>query len=326
MAKYKVVVTDYVFPNIEPEREILEPIGAEVISAQCHGVEELIHFTKDADGILNCYFKPIGEDIFKASPKLKVVVRYGIGIDTIDIPAATKHGVMVANVPDYCLDEVSDHTIALLFALSRKIVLSDKRVKSSDYSISYLKPLFKLRGKTIGFLGFGRIAKLVAEKISAFGFRFIFYDPYMDKKFENAEQVFLDELLIKSDFLLIHSPETEETKHLLNREKLLLMKPTAYIINTARGGIIDTEVLIEMLKTNKLAGAALDVVEGVHQISSEHPFCSMDNVILTPHSAWYSEESIRELQTKAAKEIFRVLRGEKPKFLLNPQVMGGKKP
>ncbi|MFH0795490.1 MAG: C-terminal binding protein [Candidatus Omnitrophota bacterium] len=322
MKKFKVAVSDYVFPDLKPEEEILSPLGVEILSGQSRSVEELIALTKEADALLNCYFKPVGEEVFRASPRLKTVVRYGIGVDTIDIPAATRYGIMVANIPDYCLEEVSDHTISLIFALSRKIVLSDKKVKEGDYSLSYLKPIFKLQGKTIGFLGFGRIAQMVAKKLANFGLKFIFYDPYLkEDAVEKTQKVSLQEILSSSDYLLVHTPETKETAHLLNRETLSLMKPTACLINTARGGIIDTPALIEMLQSGKLAGAGLDVMEGIPPINPDHLLCKMDNVILTPHSAWYSEDALRELQTKAAQEVARVLSGEKPRSLLNPEVL-----
>ena len=324
MAEYRVAVSDYVFPDILPEKAVLEPMGVEITAKQCKSVEELISITRDADVLLNCYFKPVGEDVFKNSPKLKAVVRYGIGVDTIDIKAATAFGVMVANVPDYCIDEVSDHTVALMLCLARKISISDRTVKAGDYSLSCLKPLFKLRGQTVGFLGFGRIARMVAQKISCFGCNMIFYDKNV-RESRIAEKAGFEAVLLRSDFLLIHLPETSETRKILNLNTLAKMKPGAFLINTARGGIVDTEALVEMLSAGRLSGAALDLIEGVPPISSEHPLCKMDNVILTPHSAWYSESAITELQRKAAEEAARVIRGEAPKSLLNPEVSAKKR-
>ncbi len=322
MAKYKVVVTDYIFPNLDPEKKILEPLGAEVLGGRCQSIEEVISISKEALGILNTYFKPIGQEIFQACSKLKVVVRYGIGVDTIDIPAATRHGIMVVNVPDYCQEEVADHTTGLLLALARKIVLSNKRVKSGEWDLSYLKPLARLKGQTVGFLGFGRIARLVAKRLTSFGMNLIFYDPYIQENVvENASNVTLEEALRQGDFLLIHTPETEETRHLLNRERFALMKRTACIINTARGGVIETSALIESLQSGRLAGAALDVIEGIPPITPDHPLSQMDNVILTPHSAFYSEDSMINLQVKAAQEVARVISGERPLSLMNPEVL-----
>lgn len=180
--KFKVAISDYVFPDTKIEKKILRQIGAEIVAKQCKSVKELISITKDADGLLNCYFKPVGEKVFKESPKLKVVVRYGIGVDTIDVKAATKYGIMVANVPDYCIDEVSNHTIALLLSLVRKIIISDKKVKNGNYSLSYLKPMLKIEGKIAGFIGFGRIGRAVAKKLSNFKLKFVFYDPYINEK------------------------------------------------------------------------------------------------------------------------------------------------
>ena len=322
MAKYKVAVTDYLFPNLDPEKQILEPLGAEILAKQCQNVEEVISISEDATAILNTYFKPIGQEVFQACSKLKVVVRYGIGVDTIDIPAATRHGIMVANVPDYCQEEVADHTTGLLLALARKIVLSNKRVKNGEWDLSYLKPLARLKGQTVGFLGFGRIARLVAKRLTSFGMNLIFYDPYIQENVvENARKVTLEEALRQGEFLLIHTPETEETRHLLNRERFALMKRTACIINTARGGVIETSALIESLQSGRLAGAALDVIEGIPPITPDHPLSQMDNVILTPHSAFYSEDSMINLQIKAAQEVARVISGERPLSLMNPEVL-----
>jgi D-3-phosphoglycerate dehydrogenase len=322
MAKHTVVVTDHVFPNLDPEKKVLEPLGVELLGGQCHNLEEIISLSKDASAILNCYFKPIGEEIFQASSRLKAVVRYGIGVDTIDIPAATRHGIMVANVPDYCQEEVADHTTALLLALARKIVRANNKAKGGEWDLSCLKPMIRLKGQTVGFVGFGRIARLVANRVASFGMSLIFYDPYIQENVvDNANKVALEEVLRQSDFVLIHTPETEETRHLLNRERFALMKQTACIINTARGGIVDTSALIESLQSGRLAGAALDVIEGIPPITPDYPLCQMDNVILTPHAAFYSEDSMVDLQVKAAQEVARVLSGDKPLSLLNPDVL-----
>jgi D-3-phosphoglycerate dehydrogenase len=322
MAKHKVVVTDHVFPNLDPEKKVLEPLGVELLGGQCQSLEEIISLSKDASAILNCYFKPIGEEIFQACSRLKAVVRYGIGVDTIDISAATRHGIMVANVPDYCQEEVADHTTALLLALARKIVRANNKVKGGEWDLSYLKPMIRLKRQTVGFVGFGRIARLVAHRVASFGMSLIFYDPYIQENvIDNANKVTLEEVLTQSDFVLIHTPETEETRHLLNKERFALMKQTACILNTARGGIIETAALIESLQTGRLAGAALDVIEGIPPITPDHPLCQMDNVILTPHTAFYSEDSMIDLQVKAAQEVARVLSGDKPHSLLNPEVL-----
>jgi D-3-phosphoglycerate dehydrogenase / 2-oxoglutarate reductase len=322
MARFKVVVSDHAFSNVDPERRILEPLGAEVIERQCQSLEELLLIARDADALLVTYVKPIGEELFKANPRLRVVVRYAIGIDTLDIPAATRYGILMVNVPEYCLDEVSDHTIALFFALARKVVISDKKARSGDWNLLFLKPLPKLQGKTVGFLGFGRIGQRVAKKLGSMDLQFVYYDPYVQQEqIENARKASLEEVLRRSDFLSIHAPETKETKHLLNRQTLALMKPTAFLINTARGGLVDTNALVARLQAGQLAGVALDVIENTESLPADHPLCSMDNVILTPHSAWYSDESEVELQIIAAEEVARALRGETPKALLNPEVL-----
>ncbi|MGB7295086.1 MAG: C-terminal binding protein [Candidatus Aminicenantales bacterium] len=322
MSKFKVVVSDYNFKNLEKEKEIIESLGAKLVPCQCKSLEELSFEARDADCLLIQYFRPVGEDLFGSCTRLRAVVRYGIGVDNIDIEAANRYGVMVVNVPDFCLDEVSDHAVAFILNLARKIKFQDSLVKKGSYDWKASIPLFRLKGKTVGLLGYGKIARLVAKKMLAFDTQVLFYDPFVEEdSSEKCKKVSLEELFSQSDFLSIHTPETNKTKHLLDSKKIGLMKKGSFLINTSRGGIIDTEALIRSLESGHLAGAALDVIEGVPPISLELPICRMENVILTPHSAWYSEDSIKEVQEEAAKEVKRVLKGEVPKNLLNPDVL-----
>jgi D-3-phosphoglycerate dehydrogenase len=322
MDKPKVVFIDHIFPDLRTERAILEPLGIELIEGHCKSVEEVISLTQTAVAMMATSFKPINEDIFRVCPKLKFIIRMGIGVDTIDLPAATRYGICVCNVPDFCLQEVSDHTVALLLSLARKITLADSRMKKGEFSYLYLRPIARLQGRTVGFLGFGRIARLVANKISPFGVRMLFYDPYVSEETrEGCSKTSLEETLHESDFLCVHVPETGETHHLLNRETLALMKPSAYVINTARGGIIDTSALIQMLQSGRLAGAALDVVENETGLLPDHPLCLMENVILTPHVGWYSEDSIQQVRVDAATEVVRFLKGQTLRALVNPEVL-----
>jgi D-3-phosphoglycerate dehydrogenase / 2-oxoglutarate reductase len=321
--KKKVVFIDSIFPDVNIEKSILEPLNVELINKNCKNIKEIIEIANDAVAIMTTVFKPVGEEIFASCPSLKLVIRTGIGFDTIDVDAATKHDIYVCNVPEFCIQEVSDHTVALLLNLSRKITIANARMKGGEFSYyDYLKPITRLQGKTVGFLGFGKIARLVALKLNPFGLKMNFFDPYVNQKNNyNIIKVSFKEIFQKSDFLCIHLPETEKTYHLINRDTLSLMKPTAYIINTSRGGIIDNSALIESLSLGKLGGAALDVAENETTLCPENALCQMENVILTPHAAWYSEDSIDELRKSAASQVALFIKGEPLTSLVNPEVL-----
>ena len=321
--KYKVVVTDWVFENLEPEAEILAPVGGEIVAIQAKSQDELIEVARDADAILNTYFGPIDEHVIGQLEKCKVIVRYGIGVDTIDILSATKHGIMIANVPDYCIDEVSEHTMALMLALARKLFVADQTARGGDWVLGPLKPLQRVAGQTAGVVGFGRIGRSVAAKAKAFGMNVLCFDPVVSKQDAakaGAESVSLDELLAQSDFVLLHCPANEKTRHLIGEAQLKAMKKTAFLVNTARGALVDTPALATALKAGEIAGAALDDVDS--KPPTEHAALLADcaNVILTPHSAWFSAAALHDLQRLAAEEVKRVLSGEKPKSFLNPEV------
>lgn len=322
--RYKVAVTDYIFPNLDIEAAILSKVQAEIVAEQCKTEDDVIALAKDADAIMNTYYGPISEYVISNLEKSRIIVRFGIGVDTIDIPAATKYGIMVANIPDYCIEEVSDHAASCILALGRKIVFSDRTMRAGVWGIKHLKPMGSFSGKTLGIIGFGRIGRLVAKKLKPFGFNIVFYDPFMDSNMGtefNARKLELDELLKRSDFITIHSPATKENHHLLNKARFDMMKDGVYIVNTARGELIDTDALIEALKSQKVAGAALDVIENVPPLENIDEMTGMDNVILTPHSAWYTDEAIIALRTLASEEVVRVLTGDRPKNLLNPEVL-----
>jgi D-3-phosphoglycerate dehydrogenase len=322
MARFKVVVTDYVFEKFEAEQEVLRAVGAELSVHQCKTQAEMREAVRDADGVLNTYLLGLDASVFATAPKLKVVVRYGIGLDTINVPDATKAGIQVANVPDYCIEEVSDHALALFLGLARKVVLSDVRVKGGQWSLSYVKPLKGITAMTAGIIGYGRIGRAIADRVRAFGPKVVFFDPAVKGATGADRGVSLEELLATSDAVFVQCPATGATRHLLNRERFAMMKQKPLVINTARGSIIDTPSIVWALETGLISGAGLDVLDDEADVTkSDYPLKKFDNVILTPHSAWFSSAAVARLQRKAAEEVARVLAGKRPLSLANPEVL-----
>jgi len=319
--KWKVLITDYLFKTIEYERKILSEIGAEVIEAQCKTEDEVIEKAKGIEGLI-VERAPITRKVIELLPRLKVVARYGIGIDVIDLKAASEHKVFVLNVPDYCIDEVSDHALALLLASARKIIPLNNYIKSGNWEFHFAQPFYRIKGRILGLIGFGNIARKLAEKAKSLGLSLLTYDPYISNKvmknYEYVKNVDFLELLKKSDFISIHVPLTKNTKNMISFKEINLMKKSANIINTSRGGIINEEDLTEALISKRIAGAALDVFE--KEPLNNNLLLKQDNVILTPHVAYHSEESQIELQTKAAEGVRDVLLGKRPKYLINKEI------
>lgn len=326
VGRYKVVVTDHVFADLDIERSRLAEIGAELRQAAGTSESQIEEAARDADGLLVCYAK-ITRPLIQSLERCRVIARYGIGVDNIDLEAATEKGIPVANVPDYCLDEVSDHTVALLLACARQIPQLDCLVRKGVWDFKPRSPLFRLRGKVLGLLGLGKIARAVAEKARAFGLEVLAYDPYVTGEEADKLGVSLvgwEELLERSDFVSVHVPLTAETKGKLDRSAFQRMKPTAFLINTARGEVVDEIALQEALASGEIAGAGLDVVCG-GEPSSGNPLLKMDSTILTPHAAFYSEESMRELRSRAVEEVVRGLTGQPLRSLVNRGVLHGPK-
>jgi len=317
--KPKIVITDCDHPSIEIEKKILSEIKPELILADCNSEEEVIKVAHDADGIINQY-APITKKAIESLKKCKVIARYGVGVDNIDVKAASDHKIIVANVPDYCIDEVSTHAMALILACARGITLLDNKIKEKRWDFTLAKPLFRTKGKTLGLFGLGQIARAVARKASGFGLKVIAYDPYVSKVDENIKLVEFSELLSNSDFISIHAPLTDKTRNVFGEDELKAMKKTAYLINTARGLIINEKNLYVALKGKWIAGAALDVIEK-EPPDWENPLLRLENLILSPHISFYSEESYIELKTKVAEAVLSVLKGELPRAIVNPQVI-----
>jgi D-3-phosphoglycerate dehydrogenase len=314
-----VVVTDYDHSSLELERKVLNEINPEFVAAHCTTEEEVIEAARDADGIINQY-APITRRVIESLKRCKVIARYGIGVDNIDVEAATEYGIIVANLPGYCVDEVSTHAMALILACARKITLLDNLVKQKIWDFALARPVLRTRGRVLGLFGLGEIGRMVAEKTSKFGFKVIAYDPYVTKIDRGIELVGFPQLLSDSDFISIHAPLTRKTRHIFGENELKAMKKSAYLINTARGSIINEKVLYKALKDKWIAGAALDVMEK-EPPDWENPLLKLNNLIVTPHVSFYSEESFAYLKTKTAEAVLSVLKGGLPGAIVNPQVI-----
>jgi D-3-phosphoglycerate dehydrogenase len=308
MARPLIAVTDSVFPSLDPAMAALKRIDPEVRMAKSGSAEDILAVARDADAVLVTYAKLPG-DLLRQLKRCKVIGRFGLGVDNIDIPAATQCGITVTYVPDYCLHEVSDHAMALLLALVRKIPFSNRLVQSGRWEMPAVVPIRRLRGQVLGLVGFGNIPRAVAPKAQAFGMRVVTHDPYVSPQVLSAagvEGVSFERLLETSDYVSIHAP-------LLPAR----MKKGAFLVNTARGPLIDEPALIAALDSGHLGGAALDVV-AVEPLAKDSGLMGRDNVILTPHTAFYSIEALEELQTKCATDVARVLSGEKPVYPVKP--------
>src|SRR5215471_18042152 len=312
-----VAVADSVFPNLDPAREVLSSIGADLQLAPEPTRDAILRVAAPADALLVTYAK-ITADMIAEMRRCRIISRFGIGVDNVDLDAATAAGIVVTKVPDYCIDEVSDHAMALLLALVRKVPSSNAQVHAGRWEMKGVVPIHRLRGRILGLVGFGRIPQLVAPKAKAFGLRVIVHDPFVQADViarERVDQVDFDELLSESDYVSIHTPLLPETRNLFSTETLGKMKPGAYLINTARGPIVDEQALARALDAGQLAGAALDVMPTEPPAGS--PLLGRDNVIITPHTSFYSEESLLELQRKAAQEVADVLTGKPAKNPVN---------
>ena len=326
MSRFKVVVTDYIYPSLDTEREVLAAIDAELVPCQCKTLDDARRAVAGADGVLNTYFRPLDGQVMDAMPNCRIIVRYGIGVDTINIPDATARGIMVANVPDYGIAEVSDQALAFTLALVRKLPQADRRVHRGEWDPTALKPIRRLSALTVGIIGLGRIGRVIARKLVAFGPTLVFHDPYLTADtVEGARRVDLPELFRIADVVIVQAPATKETRHLLDRQAFAAMQRRPIVVNCARGDLIDTAALIEALQTGQVSGAGLDVVEP-EPLPADSPLRTFENVMITPHAAWYSVEALAALQRLAAEEVARALLGERPKSLLNPEVWERRKP
>lgn len=318
MANPLVAVTDHVFPNLEPTKQVLSELHAELKLAKATTPEAILEVAREADGVIVCYAK-MPASVIDQLKNCKVMARTGIGVDNVDIDAASRRGIVVTNVPEYCEDEVSDHAMAMLLALVRKIPFANKRAHAGKWETGAVNPIHRLRGRTLGLVGLGKIPKLVAAKAQAFGLHVQTYDPYIPAEVAaklGVKSVSLPELLSTSDYVSIHAPLTPETKNMFNADAFRRMKRGALLVNTARGPLVDVEALVDALDMGQLAGAALDVLPQ-EPPPADSRLLGRDDVILTPHMGFYSEESMIDLQTKAAQQVALVLSGKEPRYPVN---------
>lgn len=321
MAKYKIVFTDYYYPNNDREVEILRQLGdVEIVDCtklEAGGVKEAEHvikYAKDADAII-CQFADFSRNVIARLEKCQIIARYAIGVDIIDVKAAKERGIVVANVPDYCIEEVSDSAIAHMLNCVRKVSLANSLLRRGEWDYPKIKPIHRFAEATIGLIAFGNIAKRVAEKLRPFNVTLLAFDPYLKNmgSYDWVTLVSLEELLSRADIISIHAPITKETQHLLNKEKFDLMKAGVILVNTSRGGLIDESALLEALESGKVAMAGLDVLDTPDpEYAASALLQYTDRVIVTPHTGWYSEESIVELQEKTARNVYEMLQNGQP--------------
>jgi D-3-phosphoglycerate dehydrogenase / 2-oxoglutarate reductase len=315
-SKGMIFIADYDFGDVSIERGIIEGAGFELVAAQCKNEDEVIEYGRDADGVLAQY-APIGARAINAFTRCRVIARYGTGVDIVDVETATRRGIQVTNAPnDWCAEEVADHAVALWLTATRKICQYDRAVRGGEWRWQTGQPIWRLRGRVFGLLSFGAIARSIAERVRPFGVEIWAYDPFLDPaelQQRDVQAVSFDRLVQGADYLVIQAPLTPETRHLFNRETLRRMKPTAILINTARGPIVEDAALRQALAEGWIAGAALDDIEE-EPAKQRHwrpvnLLFQLKDVIITPHAAYYSEESIRAVRRIAAEEAVRVLSG-----------------
>lgn len=318
MARFRVVLTDARHSSYELEKKILQQADAELIICNCVTQQDVINACADADGIL-LDMAPMSAECIAALKHCRVINRYGVGYDNVDIEAATKKGIQVTYVPDYCAQDVSDHALALLMSCLRQTALRDRKVRQGQWNIQ-AGPSFRLQGKTLGVLGAGRIARELIHKVSGFGLRQVLaYDPYVSQEALaqiGAKKATKEEVLQQADFISLHMPVTPETRGMIDEAAIALMKPTAILINTGRGPLIDDAALLRALREKRICAAGLDT-HCIEPIPADSGYLQLDNVILTDHTAYNTVEGVEELKTKSARNIVDVLLGNPVHYPVN---------
>lgn len=311
----KVLITDHPWPDLEIERSILEPAGIDIVDAPAQDEQTLCEHATDVQVIATCWAH-VTENVIRAATDCRLICRMGIGLDNIDITTATSLKIPVTNVPDYCVEEVADHTLALLLSLTRNVAFFHFRTKRGEYDLTAGPPMQRLRGRRLGLIGFGRIGREVYQRASAFGFDVVASTPSQNAHGTDCQMVSLDELLTTSDIISLHAPLTPQSAHLLNRQSIARMKPGVLIINTSRGGLIDSDALEEALLTGHVGGAGLDVFEPEPPDLSRALYTN-EKVIVTPHAAFVSLAAVTDLRTRVARQITTLHNGGVPDNIVN---------
>lgn len=315
---FKVVVSDKRHADYSIEEKILKECGADLVVLNCTTEKEMIENCSDADGVL-LDMAPMTRDVVKAMSKCKVVSRYGVGFDNVDVQACTEKGICVANVPDYCCDDVSEMALALLFACQRQVCLRDRKIREGLWNLQF-QNTFRIKGKVLSLIGFGRISRALAQKVSGFEFKEILvFDPYIDEEVisrAGGRKVSFEEALSQGDYISLHMPVTNETRGMINEKAFELMKHTAILINTSRGPLIKDDALISALKNKRIAFAGLDT-HNIEPLPADSELLKLENCVLTDHAAYNTREAVEELKRKAALNIKAVLEGNKAPYCIN---------
>jgi len=322
MPRHTVAVTDHLFPSMDDEARMFREMDTELAIGQCKGEDEVIALCRNADAVLNTYAR-MTPRVIESLERCKVIVRFGIGYDNVDVEAATRCGVMVANTTEYCIDEVADQAMAMLLACGRGLFPAARIARDGTWDLAKMPVLRRLRGQTLGLVGIGQIGKAVAARAHGFGLKVLASDPYVDEAAARelgAEPVDLDTLLSASDYVSVHVPLMPATEGMMNAAVFAKMKPTAFLINVARGRIVNQAELVRAVEQENVAGAGLDVLEQ-EPCAPGDAIANLDNVILTPHSAWYSEEARADMRRRAVGQVVSVLNGELPYSLINREVV-----
>jgi len=324
----KVVITDYDFGDIDIEREILEAVGATVVGLQAKTESDLFEEARDCAAIMNQYAR-VGADTISRMGQCQVIARYGVGVDIVDVDSATEKGILVTNVQDYCTEEVADHAVALWLTLARKLPDYDRATHRGEWRWQSGQPVYRLRGRTMGVVSLGKIGQAITQRAQAFGVEIIAYDPFLPADVARGlgvELVSKDALLARSDYVLMQAPMTPDTRHFLSTDEFAAMKPGAILVNTGRGPTVDNKALYVALTEGDLAAAGLDDPEEEPAKRAtwhpdDNPLFSLPNVMVTPHAAYYSEESIRTARETAATQVAKVLSGQEPDFPVNASAL-----
>ncbi len=317
----RVAIADAGYLSYDVERRVAASIGAGLEVRQCATEDDVLDLAVDADGLI-VRMQPVTPRVLDGLTRCRVIARYGTGYDTVDVAAATERGIVVANVVGFGVHEVAEHAIALLLAGARRVVAHDRAIRAGAWDIAQADPIHRITGSTLGLVGYGRIARAVQAKLAGFQVRTLVYDPFVapeEVRANSAEPVDLATLLANSDLISLHAPLTPETRHIIDGEALRLVRPTAVLVNTARGGLVDTAALLEALDEGRLASAGLDVHEA-EPLPPHDPVRAAGRAIILDHAGWYSEESIEALQQGAIEAVAAVLTGRRPASVVNPEV------